>query len=154
MIKVRSSRFKTTFKKLAVSASEVLAVSGDAVIDVTFLDEDEMRELNAETRNIDKVTDVLSYPYLDKPFLPFTKDNYSLEYNARAGAVELGCIAVCVSYIERASIEDETVYIKDVYRAFTHGILHLMGYDHMTEQEYDVMHALENQIMTKAGLKI
>ena len=154
MIKVRTDRFKTNFGKLALSANQILELEGSVIIDVTFLDEDEMRQLNAETRNIDKVTDVLSYPYIENPCSPFTKSKYPFEYNARSKAVELGCIAVCTSYIERAAKEDQTVYVKDVYRAFTHGILHLMGYDHTTESEYDVMHALENQIMIKAGLKI
>ena len=69
-------------------------------------------------------------------------------------AVELGCIVICPDFIERAAKEDRTVYIKDVYRAFTHGILHLLGYDHVTEEQYDQMHGLENQIMIKAGLKV
>ena len=154
MIKVRTDRFKANFGKLALSANQTLEIEGSVIIDVTFLGEDEMRQLNAETRNIDKVTDVLSYPYIENPCSPFSKSKYPFEYNARSKAVELGCIAVCTSYIERAAKEDQTVYVKDVYRAFTHGILHLMGYDHMTESEYDVMHAMENQIMIKAGLKI
>ena len=53
---------------------------------------------------------------------------------------------------KKAAEEDKTVYISDVYRAFTHSLLHLFGYDHVTEEQYDVMHAKENQIMSKAGL--
>jgi probable rRNA maturation factor len=89
-------------------------------IELLFVDEEEIQRLNRETRNMDKVTDVLSYPYIENPCSPFTKSKYPFEYNARSKAVELGCIAVCTSYIERAAKEDQTVYVKDVYRAFTH----------------------------------
>ncbi len=154
MIKVRSDYHKTMFKKIAAAADELLDVQGTAVVDVDFLDEEEIRELNCRTRQIDKPTDVLSYPFVENTGVPFIEENFPYDYNFRIGAVELGCIAVCCEYIEKAAAEDMTVYIKDVYRAFAHGILHLMGFDHVTESQYDQMHELENKIMKKAGLKL
>lgn len=154
MIKVRSDYHKTTFKKIAAAADELLDIRGTVAVDVDFLDESEICELNARTRQINRPTDVLSYPFIENAGEPFTKENFPYDYNARIGAVELGCIAICREYIEKAASEDQTAYIKDVYRAFTHGILHLMGFDHVTESQYERMHELENKIMKKAGVKL
>jgi len=154
MVKVKTARHKKAFGKIAAAATEILGIEGEVRVDVTWLSEEEIHALNRETRDVDRPTDVLSYPYIENPVSPFTKGNYPFEFNPRVNAVELGCIAICSEYIEKAAKEDDTVYINDVYRAFTHGILHLMGYDHVTEEEYDEMHATENKIMLKAGLKI
>lgn len=152
MIKVKTDYNKTCFHKIAVAASDVLGVAGEAIVYVDFASEEEIRQLNLRTRGIDKSTDVLSYPYIEKPDLPFTEANYPGDYNPKQKAVELGCIAICKPYIEKAAAEDDTVYIDDVYRAFAHGILHLMGFDHMTDAEYDAMHETENKIMKMAGV--
>lgn len=152
MIKVISRYNKINFAKLAAAADEILHVNGNAAIDVEFLDEEEMRELNLRTRQKDCVTDVLSYPFLADTGKPFDRRHYPDDYDKRLDAVRLGCTAICRSYIKRAAQEDETVYISDVYRAFVHSVLHLMGYDHITEEQYDEMHGKENEIMKKAGL--
>lgn len=152
MIKVRTRYHKINFGKLAAAADEILQIKGCAVVDVDFCGEEEMRSLNCRTRGKDCVTDVLSYPFLDDASKPFDSAHYPDDYDAGAKAVQLGCMAICKPYIKRAAQEDETVYISDVYRAFTHSVLHLMGYDHVTEEQYDAMHAKENEIMKKAGL--
>lgn len=152
MIKVRSRYHKTAFKKLAQATCDVLGVVGNAVVDVDFLSEEEIRSLNEQTRNIDKVTDVLSYPYLGDASMPMDEQHYPDDFDYSQKAVTLGCMAICREYIKKAAAEDGDVYISDVYRAFTHSLLHLFGYDHVTEEQFFVMHAKENEIMAKAGL--
>lgn len=152
MIKVRSRYNKKNFDKLASAANDILGVSGTAVVDVDFVSEENIHELNLRTRGVDRATDVLSYPFLDDASMPMDEEHYPEDYDYRLHAVPLGCMAICREYIKKAAEEDKTVYISDVYRAFTHSLLHLFGYDHVTEEQYDVMHAKENQIMTKAGL--
>ena len=152
MIKVRTRYHKKNFAKLAAAADEILGVRGTALVDVEFLSDDEIRELNRSTREVDAPTDVLSYPFLDDASLPLDERHYPGDYDRKNGAVVLGCMAVCREFIRRAAEEDKTAYISDVYRAFTHSLLHLFGYDHATVEQFEAMHAKENEIMLKAGL--
>ncbi len=113
----------------------------EAEISVTFVTDEEIRRLNAEYRGIDKATDVLSFPqYEDANEIPDEGPAIlgdvviSLE-RARAQAEEYG-----------HSEERETVYL------FVHSILHLLGYDHMVEDEKKEMRAAEERTMEKIGL--
>ena len=152
MIKVRTCRMKKNFAKIASAAYDLLKLEGEAVVDVDFCSREEIKELNARTRGTDRETDVLSYPFLRDAKPPFDEAHYPGDYDAKAGAVMLGCVAICDEYIKQAAAEDNTVYISDVYRAFAHAVLHLMGYDHVTDEQYEQMHAMENKILQKAGI--
>lgn len=111
-------------------------------VSVTFVSNDEIRELNSIYRNINKITDVLSFPQYEN------KSEFPLE-----GEICLGDIVICT---EQAllqadeyghSAERELVYL------FVHGILHLLGYDHMEETETDKMRTMEEKIMSQIGLE-
>ena len=72
MIKIDSETKIELFEKVVKAAFEKLELEGDCSVEVDFVSEEEIRELNANTRNVDKVTDVLSYPALFE-IMPFTK---------------------------------------------------------------------------------
>lgn len=113
----------------------------EAEISVTFVTDEEIRELNAQFRGIDRATDVLSFPqFEDVRDIPDEGPAVlgdvviSLE-RARAQAEEFG-----------HSEKRETIYL------FVHSILHLLGYDHMEEDEKKEMRAAEEKTMEKLGL--
>lgn len=113
----------------------------EAEISVTFVTDEEIRELNAQFRGIDRATDVLSFPqFEDVQDIPDEGPAVlgdvviSLE-RARAQAEEFG-----------HSEKRETIYL------FVHSILHLLGYDHMEEDEKKEMRAAEEKTMEKLGL--
>ena len=106
----------------------------EAEISVTFVTDEEIRELNAQFRGIDRATDVLSFPqFEDVQDIPDEGPAVlgdvviSLE-RARAQAEEFG-----------HSEKRETIYL------FVHSILHLLGYDHMEEDEKKEMRAAEEK---------
>ena len=112
----------------------------EAEISVTFVTDEEIRELNAQFRGIDRATDVLSFPqFEDVQDIPDEGPAVlgdvviSLE-RARAQAEEFG-----------HSEKRETIYL------FVHSILHLLGYDHMEEDEKKEMRAAEAKTMEKLG---
>ena len=112
----------------------------EAEISVTFVTDEEIRELNAQFRGIDRATDVLSFPqFEDVQDIPDEGPAVlgdvviSLE-RARAQAEEFG-----------HSEKRETIYL------FVHSILHLLGYDHMEEDEKKEMRAAEEKTMEKLG---
>ena len=122
----------------------VLAREGVGVateISVTFVDDDEMQRLNRSWRGIDRVTDVLSFE-CDSPF-----DEDLVRSLPEGESVELGDIVIDPVQIARQapgfgnSAEDECRLM------LVHGLLHLLGYDHIDEADAVVMEGLEDEIL-------
>ncbi|MBQ8882921.1 MAG: rRNA maturation RNase YbeY [Clostridia bacterium] len=139
------------FDRIATQTYQTLNLSGDGAVEVCFVSKQQIRDLNAQTRNIDKVTDVLSYPALDE-IVGLTKENYPYEYDDEIGAVQIGSIVICSEVaLEQAneyghSVERENCYL------FTHGLLHLLGYDHIEENDRAIMREKEEEILGKLGI--
>lgn len=120
--------------------------------ELIFCDEEKIRELNAEYRAVDSVTDVLSFPSLDGiRGKILSKKDYPLEYDEEQKALFIGSIAICVKRAKEQALE----YGHSEKREFTfltvHALLHLMGYDHMEEEDRVEMRALEDEIMQEIG---
>ena len=140
-----------SFLKVTESAFRHLGLSGDAIVELVFVSEEEIKQLNAQTRGIDKVTDVLSYPFLTD-WKEFNKHNYPDDYDYEVKGVRLGCIAICSSVAEMQareyghSVEREKSYL------FLHVLLHLMGYDHIEEGDRVKMRQTEEEILNDIGV--
>ncbi|WP_313371066.1 rRNA maturation RNase YbeY [Sedimentibacter sp.] len=109
-------------------------LEGDFEVSVSFVTNEEIKELNKEFRNVDSETDVLSFPLDDDEF---------------EGVVLLGDIVLSTQrIIEQAndfghSLEREMAYLT------VHSMLHLLGYDHMSGDEKAEMRSREKEIMKK-----
>ncbi|MDQ1244143.1 MAG: putative rRNA maturation factor [Campylobacterota bacterium] len=96
----------------------------DKEIELIITDANEMREINKTHRNIDKATDVLSFPYEEMPMSP------------------LGSIVICSLHVEEKAKEFGHAQSDEFTLLFIHGLLHLLGYDHevdngeMREEEF------------------
>ncbi len=151
MIKILTDNTNGLYEKAAGAAFEALGLSGDAEVELVFADKDEIRELNLRTRGKDAVTDVLSYPMLGE-IKPFTQENYPADYDGETECVTLGSIVICDAVAtEQAeefghSVERERAYL------FLHGLLHLLGYDHIEENDRAAMREKEELILN--SLKI
>lgn len=125
-------------------------------ISLLFVDNNEIREINKETRNIDKETDVLSFPMLDYPKGKVFKDVYS-NYNFNETYLDgeelvLGDMVLSLEKAKEQSIEYNHSYLREVGYLIVHSILHLLGYDHMEEEEKLIMRKREEEILS--GLNI
>lgn len=124
----------------------------DVAAEVVFTDEQEIRRLNRDFRATDKVTDVLSFPALDgikgKRLL---KKNYPADAD-EAGNLFLGSIAVCTNRAREQAEEYGHGFERELYYLVTHGLLHLLGYDHMTDADKAEMREREERVMQKIGL--
>lgn len=141
-----------SFEKIATEVFAQLALEGDAYVEIEFVSEDEIREINKCNRDIDKVTDVLSFPMISQ-VLPFNKQNYLFDFDDETNAVSIGSIVICKDVAVRQaeeyghSIEREKAYL------FLHGMLHLLGYDHMIESDKSVMREKEEQILVALDIR-
>ncbi len=134
------------------------AFEGEVVSDcglsaeIVITDESEIRSLNAETRGIDSVTDVLSFPSLDgirgaelrKADFPYETDE--------DGNIFLGSIVICEKRAKEQAEEFGHSYLRELHYLAVHGLWHLLGYDHMTEADKLEMRAKEEKILSKLGI--
>ena len=117
---------------------------GSAEVDISLVDNQQIREINKEQRNIDMVTDVLSFPL---------GENGQYDKNPETGASMLGDVVLSV---ERA-IEQAEQYGHSLQREIgyltVHSVLHLLGFDHERgEDDRRVMRGEEEAILTDLGL--
>lgn len=138
------------FARAADAAFAALSLAGEAEVEVNFVTEEEIRELNARTRDTDRVTDVLSYPMLDE-IRPFTRENYPFDVDPENGRVPLGSIVICREVAARQAEEYGHSRDREETFLFVHGLLHLLGYDHMTEEDKSVMREAEERILSAIG---
>ena len=139
---VVDSDVKEKTEELLKYAYDYLNQKGAAELSVSYVDNAEIEELNANYRDKDSVTDVISFAMEDE------EDNIIHE---EAGRV-LGDIIIA-DEVARAQATD---YGHSDMREFVflalHGFLHLMGYDHMTDEDEKEMNALQDAILNDFGI--
>jgi len=97
-------------------------------ISVVFADMEEIRELNCRFRNVDKPTNVLSFPN---------------------DGIFLGDIVLCYDVIRNEALEQNKMFDSHMIHLIIHSILHLLGYDHISEDEAVEMENLEIKILSE-----
>lgn len=121
-------------------------------VDLSVVDENTIQELNRKSRKIDKVTDVLSFPFLDDIFnKKLTKKDYAIDINPETGNIMLGEIIICEKQMKRQAREYKNKVQREFAYLFCHGMLHLFGYDHMKEKDKKIMREKEEEILTSLG---
>ena len=121
--------------------------------EIVVTDEEEIRRLNCETRGVDAVTDVLSYPSLDNiRGVTLKKADFPMDLDEE-GNLFLGSIAICKKRAEEQAEEFGHSFLREVNYLACHGMWHLLGYDHMTDGDKAIMREREEKVMSKAGLK-
>jgi probable rRNA maturation factor len=151
MIKVIAETENPLFDGIAEEAFLYLSLKGEAFCEAVILAADEMRALNKRTRGIDRVTDVLSFPML-RGISEFTKDCYPLDYDNELGGVNIGSIAICAEKAKEQAAEYGHGERRETGYLFLHGLLHLLGYDHIGKEDKKRMRAVEEAVLSRAGI--
>lgn len=122
-------------------------------LDVTieFVSANEIRRLNCHNRNIDKVTDVLSFPSTntvagERVDLTCPENLACVTEN---GNIHLGDIAICMQRARQQAKEYGNTPVEEVKKLVIHSILHLLGFDHISDSDYEVMHKKEEELFLK-----
>lgn len=143
---------KSLMKKVEKAVFDRLGQDNFFTLDIAVVDENTIKEFNRETRGVDAVTDVLSFPYFEKLALPVTKDQF-LDSDFERGRVCLGSVMIC----RKRAYEQAEEYGHSVEREMgfltCHGFLHVLGFDHVIEDDEKIMFPLQDEIMDKVGLK-
>lgn len=122
---------------------ELEGVKFDNEVSVTFVSDEDIRLMNREYRDIDKTTDVLSFPMYEKADLEL-ENKRQTEYIR-----QLGDIVISVDKAKKQAEEFGHGLKREICYLACHSMFHLMGYDHMTEEEKTVMRQKEEEIMSK-----
>lgn len=116
-----------------------------AEINVSLVDDEEICKLNSEFRNIDKSTDVLSFPL---------GENGEYDINYATGLKQLGDIVISLEHAAAQAEEYGHSYDREVGYLTAHSMLHLLGYDHVnSDDEAKVMRSHEEAVMAMLGLE-
>ena len=125
-------------------------------ISLVFVDNAEIKEINKETRGIDKETDVLSFPMLDYDKGNVFKNQYiGYEFDETyldGDELVLGDIVLSLEKALEQSNEFNHSFEREVCYLCVHSILHLLGYDHMEDKEKEIMREREEYILSKLDI--
>lgn len=129
-------------RAIEAAAEMVDADTGDAELAVMLTDDAGVRTLNANWRGIDKPTNVLSFPALQPTGTPSPDDAPRM----------LGDIAIAYETVRREADDEQKPFDHHLSHLAIHGFLHLIGYDHETDQEAGEMEDLERKILAQIGI--
>ncbi|MBU3153579.1 rRNA maturation RNase YbeY [Clostridium estertheticum] len=131
-------------------------LSIDNEVSVIFIDNEEIREINKKYRGIDKITDVLSFPMLNYPENKVFKEvyiNYKFDqsdlYDEK---LVIGDVALSLERAKQQSGEFGHSFIRECAYLTVHSVLHLLGYDHMEEDQKNIMRKREEEILNNFSL--
>lgn len=133
----RWSRYKKDFITISERTQKVLRLDHDYSASVIFVTPEEIHEINRDYRNIDRPTDVISFALKD------SEDDYEI----MEGENELGDIFINIQAVVSQAHDYGHSLRREVCFLFTHGLLHLLGYDHMEKQYEKVMFELQDVIL-------
>ena len=125
--------------------SELLEMS------LSIVSPEEIQELNKSFREVDKVTDVLSFPTCDTP----TRGAITVvceDVNPETDLVNIGDIVICMERAKEQAKEYGHSLKRELAFLSLHGLLHLLGYDHVEEEDEKQMVALQKEILDQAGI--
>lgn len=146
-----SAQEKALLEKVAESALSVMGAE-DAALDLSFVGRGRIRSLNASLRGVDRVTDVLSFPTLEKVSLPLNKGNYPNDVDVQTGKVYIGSIVICRARAKEQAAEYGHSLARELSYLTVHGVLHLLSFDHIEESDRTKMRAAEESILSALGI--
>lgn len=131
-------------EKVISEALRYEGVNDNTEVSVTIVDNEEIRKINNKFRNIDRATDVLSFPLIDF-------DNESLPDDG--SKIYLGDIIISIERAKEQAKEYGHSIDREIGFLTAHSMLHLLGYDHMVPEEEKDMFAKQEEILNNLGLR-
>ena len=139
------NEYETIYENLMIKAFEHLNIKSDYEVDVNLVDNKTIHEINKEYRKIDRPTDVISFAFLDE-----IDGEVKIKGDVKT---LLGEIIISVDKAKEQAEEYEHSLTREMSFLFVHGLLHLLGYDHMKKEDEEVMFSLQEEILKLGGQK-
>ena len=133
--------YEEVFNGLYVKIFKHLGLKGDYMTDVTIMNNEDIHVINKYYRSVDRPTDVISFAFQDE----------ESEKKLKGGPISLGEIIISYEKAEEQAAMYGNSLKREMSFLFVHGMLHLLGYDHMKLEDEKIMFALQEEIL--GGLK-
>lgn len=119
--------------------SEILDVK-ESIVSIVLTNNTYIHEINKEYRGIDRETDVISFAFMDEDTNP-------------SGITDLGEIYISLEKAHTQALEYNHSFKRELCFLLTHGLLHLLGYDHMTKEDETEMFGLQEEILSSLNIE-
>ena len=142
--------YKALTERVIIGALDYIECPYETEVNVLFTDNEAIREINRENRNIDAPTDVLSFPngeYPEPGMFDTLEEEQPEVFHPETGELMLGDIVISVDRVLSQAEEFGHSAERELGFLLAHSILHLCGFDHMEEEEREVMEEKQRQIM-------
>lgn len=140
---IENEKYEAIIKKVIKKCFEVENLTNSKLyVSITLTTPEQIHKINKEYRNVDRPTDVLSFPMFEKSELDFKiKNNDFLHEDV------LGDLVISIEQVERQAQEYGHSFEREFAYMIVHGFYHLMGYDHIKEEDKQVMRPKEEKIL-------
>lgn len=141
-------------EKVIAAALDYESCPYEVEVNLVLTGNKEIQQTNKEFRNIDRVTDVLSFPMLDFT----TPADFSFAetedtcFHPESGELILGDIMICIPRMKEQAESYGHGQIREFAFLIAHSMLHLMGYDHMEQEEANEMERKQEEILSNLGI--
>ncbi|MFT8317542.1 MAG: rRNA maturation RNase YbeY [Sporolactobacillus sp.] len=132
--------------QLVDHAADFMKLAGEIELSLTFVDNERIHEINRDYRKVDRATDVISFALEE-----LDKDEVAIQPEEGEPRV-LGDIIVSLEKAAEQAKTYEHSFERELGFLVVHGLLHLLGYDHMTKEDEQKMFGLQEQILSSFGL--
>lgn len=130
-------KYEETYNGLLEKTIKFLKLKGEYYMSVTIVNNEKIHEINREYRGVDRPTDVISFALLDN----------EANKPIKGMPIDLGEIIISYEKAEEQAKEYEHSSEREFSFLFVHGLLHLLGYDHMEKEDEVVMFKLQDDIL-------
>jgi len=148
--------YEEAAKSIIEQALDYLKCPYEVQLNLTLTDNEGIHVINKEYRQIDRPTDVLSFPLVDYPepnVFPDNLEEMAEDYfDLDTGELMLGDIIISVEKCKEQAKEYGHSELREYSFLIVHSMLHLFGYDHMEDDERLVMEEKQREILDKAGI--
>lgn len=133
-------------QKVYSEAEKELSLPQEMEVNLVIVSPDTIKDMNNKYRQVDRVTDVLSFPMLD------SINDLNEECDALLGEVNIGDIYICRERAIEQAIEYKHSLKREICFLALHGLLHLLGYDHIEKEDEQIMFPLQDKILQMAEI--
>ena len=134
--------YEQQFIEIIEKTLEYLKIEDDVELSCIIINDDEIHAMNRDYRQIDRSTDVISFALED-----------NAQFYVEGMPRSLGDIFISYDHAKVQAIEYGHSLQREMCFLFTHGLLHLLGYDHMNEEDEKEMFALQKEILNELGIE-
>ncbi len=132
--------YRDSYLELLKTTLEIVEYRKNVSLSVVFVSTNKIRDINNKYRNINKATDVISFAYLDDKTEVINVDDDIYD-------IDIGEIYICYDVAKKNAIKYGNSLNRELNFLFVHGLLHLLGYNHIKKEDEKIMLGLQEKIL-------